>query len=189
VAMLESWSEKCHVFDRVVESGAALAVGRTEPPSTSGELRGTLRTIELALKPLPTVGEIEAKLRTCTDRALGERLWRQRGVRRMVGDGSEMALPVWMWQIGEAFVIAGPSEAYSALQIELRRRFPGRPIAVLNVTNGYVGYLPPRAHYKRDQYSVWVSPFAAGGLEALIEAAGDLIAHALGAPRVVLGGS
>ena len=47
------------------------------------------------------------------------------------------------------------------------------PVAVLNVTNGYAGYLPPRDHYTRNQYSVWVTPFAAGSLEQLIASARD----------------
>jgi len=171
LSVLESWSEASMVFDRVVESGAALAVFRPEPPATSGELRADLRPIELALKPLPSLAEIEEKWRNCTDRTLRERLWRQRGIRKTVGDGTTAAMPLWTWRIGEALIIAQPNEAYSQLQSELRHRFRPRPVIVLNVTNGYAGYLPPRTHYTRDQYSVWQSPFAAGALENVIETA------------------
>lgn len=182
LSVLEGWPDGSQVFDRVVESGAALAVTRVSSVADRADAGAVVRRVELALKPLPSVAEIEARMGDCTDRAMSERLWRQRGVRRMVGDGLTMPLPLWIWRMGETFVVAGPGEAYSALQIDLRRRFPGRPIVVLNVTNGYAGYLPPSSHYTRDQYTVWQSPFASGGLETVIRAAGDFIARAIEDP-------
>jgi hypothetical protein len=65
------------------------------------------------------------------------------------------------------------------LQIELRRRFAGRAIVILNLTNGAAGYLPPQSHYGRDQYSVWQTPFAAGALEQVLETASAGIERAL----------
>ena len=47
---------------------------------------------------------------------------------------------------------------------------------MLNIVNGYRGYLPPIDHYSRDQYSVDRTPFAPGGLELLITEARDLLA-------------
>ena len=171
LSVLESWSEANLVFERVVESGAALATFRAEAPATSTALQAELRPVDLALKPLPSLKEIEEKWRNCSDRALRERLWRQRGIRKTVGDGTSSAMPLWVWRVGEALILAQPNEAYSQLQTDLRHRFRPRAVIVLNVTNGHVGYLPPQNHYTRDQYSVWQTPFAAGGLEQVIEAA------------------
>lgn len=42
---------------------------------------------------------------------------------------------------------------------------------MLNIGNGYLGYLPSRELYERNICSVWQTPFARGGLEELIEAA------------------
>jgi hypothetical protein len=41
----------------------------------------------------------------------------------------------------------------------------------MNLTNGWAGYLPPRELYDRDVYQVWQTPFAAGGLELMMDAA------------------
>jgi len=50
---------------------------------------------------------------------------------------------------------------------------------VLNVTNGYAGYLAPQEHAGRDQYTVWQSPFTPGALETLIHAAEAGLVQAL----------
>jgi hypothetical protein len=84
-------------------------------------------------------------------------------------------IPLWVWQLGDAVAVAQPNEAYSYFQQELRQRYPGRAVAVLNVANGHIGYLPPRDHYSRDEYSVWQTPFAAGGLEVLTATAASTI--------------
>jgi hypothetical protein len=171
LGVCEAWPDPLLVLDQVVESGAPLGIAHAHPPPESGAMRASLTPVVLGLKSLDSLATIEAALLHSQDRALRERLWRKRAVRRIVGDGSSAAMPLWVWRWGEAAIVAQPNEAYSPLQIELRRRFAPRPIVVLNVTNGYAGYLPPRDHYSRDQYSVWQTPFAAGGLEQLIAAA------------------
>ncbi len=103
-------------------------------------------------------------------------------MRRIVGEGASLDLPLWIWRVGEACVVASPGEAYSQLQTALRQHFPGRPIVVLNVTNGYAGYLPPRNHADRDQYSVWQSPYPPGALETLIDAAVLRVEQVLNGP-------
>jgi len=165
LSVLESWPDALLVYDGVVESGAPSGTFHVERARTSGELAAFIRPIDLPLKPMPTVAEIYAEWEKCTDRAVRERLWRKIGIRRIVGDGSTSPTPVWVWRLGEALIFAQPTEAYSSYQIDLRRRFGPRPVAVLNVTNGYAAYWPPRDQYTRDQYSVWVTPFAAGCLE------------------------
>lgn len=171
LSVLESWPDLLLGLGSIVESGAPLGIARPQPVLESRVLRAAMRTTELSLKALPSIAAIEADLARATDRAQRERLWRQRAVRRIVGDGASSAQPLWLWRIGDALVVAHPNEAYSQLQHELRRRFAPRAVVVLNVTNGYAGYLPPRDHYSRNQYSVWVTPFAAGSLEQLTDEA------------------
>jgi hypothetical protein len=180
LAVMEGWSEACLTFDGVVESGASSALFSVKPPRLSGELRASLHKIELPLKHLPTLAEIEKDLERCTDRALRERLMRKRGIRRNVGDGVTSPMPLWAWRIGEALLVAHPNEAYSSFQVELRARFQPRAVAVLNVTNGpYNTYLTPKDHYSRDEYEVWVTPYAEGCLEKVtaetMSFAGDLL--------------
>ncbi len=156
----------------VVESGAPLATWRREVRAPSGRLEARLLEVELPLKPLPSIEEIDAELARCEDRVQAERLRRKRRVRRIVGGGSTVRVPVWAWRVGEGFILGQPNEAYSQLQRELRRRQAARPVAVMNLVNGSIGYLPPEGLYGRDLYQVWQTPFERGSLERLVEACG-----------------
>ena len=80
-------------------------------------------------------------------------------------------MPIWLWRLGEALLVALPNEAYSVLQVELRRRFAGTPLLVLGITNGTLGYLSPRESYGSGRYQEQQSPYRAGCLEETIEAA------------------
>ena len=171
LGILESWPDALRTYAEVVESGAPIGTTSRVPPLDSTVLEARLDAVTFPLKPLESVAEIDRQLASCSDRAMRERLWRKRAVRRTVGDGKTTDLPLWSWRLGEALLVAQPNEAYSAFQIDLRRRMGQRPLVVLNVTNGYAGYLPPESHYLRNQYSVWQTPFAAGGLERLTNVA------------------
>jgi hypothetical protein len=47
----------------------------------------------------------------------------------------------------------------------LRKQYPKRAVAVLNLVNGCAGYLPPRGLFAMKTYQVNVSLFAEGCLE------------------------
>ena len=165
----------------VVESGAPLATWASEDVVASNRLTAGQLAIEIPLKAsLPALAEIEARLATSKQTFMIERLRRQRQLRRAIGDGASAHMTFWVWRMGDALLVAHPNEAYSHLQIELRRRFPGRAIVVLNVTNGSYAYLPPRATYELDQYQVWQTPFAAGCLEQTVEACARAISEVMG---------
>ncbi len=167
-------------FAGVVESGAPLAVWTHEPAEPCSQALQALQIkVQLQLKDLPTVAEIEAQLRACTDRTLAERLVRKLNVRRAVGDGSHYELVVQAWRLGDAVLVGSSAEAYSILQRELRRRFPDNAIICMNLINGSAGYLPPRELYDADLYQVWQTPFDRGSLELVIEAMAQAISHVL----------
>jgi hypothetical protein len=161
----------------VVESGAPLATWRRVPRPASSSLASLSIEVEMPLQPMPTFAELEAKLKAETDRVQSERLRRKMRVRKLVGDGSTTRVPLWVWRAGDGFFVAHPCEAYSRLQTELRARFPSHPIAVLNLVNGSIGYLPPRELYGQDLYQIWQSPFDRGSLERLVAAASDAISR------------
>lgn len=165
--------QKHLVMDGVVESGAPLAVWREAPiKNTPSCLLKKMIPIHLPLKDLPSLESIQAELDTCTDLVMRERLLRKYGVRQAVEQGS---VPLWVWRLGNAFLVGQPNEAYSLFQTALREQFPEYAIAVINVVNGHIGYLPESHFYGEDMYTVWQTPFAEGSLELLTEEAARAI--------------
>ena len=158
-------------FSSVVESGAPLAVWKQTTYQPSSQLSAEMVEVPFNLKPLPSLMEIEQQYRDCEDRVMKERLSRKRGIRKAVGDGQVAQMPLWVWQVGDSFLIGQPNEAYSQFQEQLRRQLSPKAIAVMNIVNGSVGYLPPRELYGKDIYQEWQTPFAAGSLELLIKTA------------------
>jgi hypothetical protein len=165
------------VFERAVESGAPLAAWTHRPHAAARTLRAAVCTVELPLREWPSAAQLEREFAACTDRALAERLRRKRQLRRALGDGATYPLPVWVWQIGDAVVAGCMLEAYSALQQELRRRFPQKTIAYMNLVNGSIGYAPPAELYGEDIYQVWQTPFERGCMEQLLETVANEIAR------------
>ncbi|MEA2734104.1 MAG: hypothetical protein QOE14_555 [Humisphaera sp.] len=164
-------------YQGIVESGAPLAVWRQQETPVSSTVSARRILVPLPLKPLPSIAEIEAEWRQCNDPVLKERLWRKRGVRKVVGDGTMAQMPLWIWRIGDALLAGQPNETYSRFQIDLRCTFHPRAMAVMNIVNGSAGYLPPAELYDKDIYQVWQSPYERGGLERLIATAEQSIAE------------
>ena len=87
--------------------------------------------------------------------------------------------PAWALLPVGALVLPSVAFAVGGLRIEpstQARVIAPRTLAVLNLSNGSCGYLAPAALYAEDIYAVWQSPFAAGGLEALVERATTVLA-------------
>jgi hypothetical protein len=165
------------VFDRVVESGAALAVWRREPGPTNPliqSLAAKRRTVDVPLKDWPSAAELAAQFAACTDRPIAERLRRKLRIREALGDGATFPLEIWGWRIGEALLLGTLAEAYSSIQRNVRAAFPDRAVVWLNLVNGSIGYLPPAPLYDVEVYQVWQTPFDRGSLELLEAAAIDL---------------
>jgi len=160
---------QCMEITGVVESGAPLAIWEAKPYQLPATLDARLTEVELPLKPeWQSETEEERQWAASGEPALLERLRRRRRIRIALGGQPYAKIPLWTWRIGDTFLMATPTEAYSNLQTELRAAFPQTAIAVLDVTNGWWGYLPPADTYTTDRYSVWQTPFAQGSLEILI---------------------
>jgi hypothetical protein len=111
--------------------------------------------------------------------AMIERMTRQLTRLGALPAGPEIALPVWLWRIGDAFWVAVEAEHYQRLQQALRGRFPDRPIVVLTLANGSrPSYLPIAEVYDTGVYPETIAVVARGSLERLIEEIGERIAGA-----------
>ena len=86
-------------------------------------------------------------------------------------------MPLWIWRLGGALLVAVPNEPYSVFQVELRRRFEGTPLLVLETTNRAMGYLSPEETYGTGRYQEQQSPFAPGCLEQTMEVAASTLAE------------
>jgi hypothetical protein len=158
-------------YKGVVESSTALALWQRSSVAPSFVLMAEMIEVDLPLKPLATLAEIEQEWRDCTDPVLKERLWRKRAVRKAVGDGTVSTTPLWVWRLGNSVLIGQPNETYSEFQEVLRRELSPSAIAVMNVVNGHVGYLPSKKWFGKNVYAVTQTPFASGALELLTEVA------------------
>lgn len=154
-------------YQGTVESGAPLAVWEPARVTVTESLVALDEQVDLPLKDWPTADELEQQRQNCEDRALSERLRRKRDIRRGLGDGREFTLPLTIWKIGDAVLVASCCEAYSTLQQTLRAEFPGQTILCMNLVNGSLGYLPPAELYEQDIYPVWQTPFDHGSLEKM----------------------
>lgn len=170
-------------FDRVVESGASLAVWEHQQAAPTSACRSVCEQVEVPVKNWPTAEELEQKRQACEDRVLTERLRRKRDIRIDLGDGATYPLPVYVWKLGAAFLVGTMGEAYSVLQQELRSRFPDSTIVCMNLINGSVGYMPPEEMYDKDIYQVWQTPFDRGTLELVIEKISSVIKRQLESER------
>ncbi|WP_136041791.1 MULTISPECIES: hypothetical protein [unclassified Microbacterium] len=157
-------------LEGVVESGAPLAIWAGQAARGGEGAAGSVTSVELPLRDLPTLDELAEEWKDIDPRSREERLGRARNLRDGYIDGPTVQHPVWAWRLGDAVILGHPGEAYSRLQTTLRVRFPETPIVVMNLTNGpgFV-YLPTRDAYERGAYQAWQTPLAPGALDLLVE--------------------
>lgn len=156
-------------FEGALLSGAPLALWKERPMRFGSNIKSKVFEVSVPFKELPAEEEIEREYQSCEDRVMKDRLWRKLNTRRSIDDRTGMKIPVWIWKLGDAFLVAQPNEAYSEYQQVVRSLFPRETIIFINMANGYLGYLPPADLYEHDMYAVWQTPYAAGSLETLIE--------------------
>jgi hypothetical protein len=167
---------KQFVYQGVEESGTPLGVWKLEDkPAVDTKLMGRMVTTRLPLAKLPTREEIQADLKTATERFAIERLERSLARRNLVGDGNDYGFFFTVWRLGEAFIVSTPAEAYSKFQIDLRARFPDTAVAVLNATDGSTSYLPLAESFNRDVYQSRIAIYGPGSLERVTDMAAETV--------------
>jgi hypothetical protein len=164
----------------IEESGTALGVWRSAPKAAvSATLAAELVPLRLPLKQLPSRDSIVARLQAATQAYERERLERMLAMKERLGDETMGTLPVTVWRVGEALLVATSGEPYSRFQVALRGRFARTAVAVMNLTNGANSYLPEAGAYQLDVYPVRVTEYAPGCLEQAIEQATSIMQRLL----------
>jgi hypothetical protein len=163
------------VYQGLVVSGADLGTWGYMPLDADAlaacaKLHAETVEVELTLRepPDPT---LPAKLAAATEHHEREKLLRKILLQEALGSDPQYTMPIWIWRLGQAALVAIPNEPYVVFQQRLRQRFVGTPLLVLGVTNGTAGYLTPQELYGQGIYQERQSPFAIGCLEATIAAA------------------
>jgi len=127
--------------------------------------------------------EADARGDTLAARDLGARAERARrwlGRMQDLPQGGTYRMRCWVYRLGDAFWVASGGEPYSALQVELRRRFPQHPILCSPLAGDMqVAYLLSAERYGRGLYQEEPSILAPGCLEQLT---GALAGHSLRNP-------
>jgi hypothetical protein len=109
-----------------------------------------------------------ARARDC--RAQAERMTRELSRIRSLPPGKCFPVSATVFRLGDAFWLFLPGEYYNLLQRSLRERFPGHPIIVSTVTDGWLpGYVPTAETYGRGIYQESIAVVAPGSLERLID--------------------
>ncbi|HEY6483357.1 MAG TPA: hypothetical protein VIY54_07505 [Steroidobacteraceae bacterium] len=163
----------------IEESGTKLAVWRERPFAANCAVEARQVTVPLAVVDMPSKEELQRAIADATQEYVRERLRRKLGLRETVGDGQASDFRFLVWRLGDAFLVALPAEAHSSFQMQLRSRFPAQQIAVLNIANGYLSYVPPREDYTRNTYQAQVAIYKSGAAECILSAAGATIATLL----------
>jgi hypothetical protein len=166
----------------IEESGAKLAMWRERSATPSVVIRARRETVALEFVDMPTRAELQQAIASSNEEFMRERLRRKMGLRAVMDDAGKADFPYWVWQLGDAFFVALPAEAHSPFQIGLRERFPHHSLAVLNIANGYLSYLPPREGYSLNTYQAQVAIYKPGAAERLLEAVCRTIEDMLGEP-------
>lgn len=103
-------------------------------------------------------------------RALAERQRRSLGRLKSMPSGDCFPLTTVVWRMGDAIWLAVQGEPYSLLQRRIRENFPGTPIVVSTISNGWgPSYIPPRETYGKGIYQESIAWLAPGSLETLID--------------------
>ena len=162
LATLEAMLPSGHMlaFERVVESGAPLAVWRPIPFDVSTKVMSRSRKLSLPTKDWPPIAELEGQMATCTDRFAQERLFRKLQMVRAMDDSGHMPSTIWVWRLGKTLFVGHQNEAYSVFQQTLREAFPDYGVVAMNCANySAVGYLVPEELADEDLYTAWQTPF------------------------------
>ena len=162
-------------FKGVKESGTSLGCWGYVAQDLSTALEATQIVIDLTLrKKMTEPAELIECLEESDEATINERLERHY-FRQKLTAGSDGGVPLWVWRLGDVFLVGTPSEPHSPLQVQLRKRFPNRAVIVMSLVNGSLNYLPPAEDYRTHSYETKVAMFESGCLEKTRDACIDVM--------------
>ena len=188
----QQWS-----YRQPVISGATIGDWQWSSPAT--ERLESLRifdsrtvTIPLPFRQLPSKDELDSGIadwlikqqqsESASDieavreaRARIERMRRLQRLAEATPANATVDFDICLWRLGEGVLIMVGGEPYQQLQVNLRRRFPGTSLVVVELCNQPHSYLLPKDRYGIGLYQEEVCVLAAGCLEAVEEATANAL--------------
>jgi hypothetical protein len=182
-------------FDRVLESGAPLAVYHHDlGDEPDGAVCVAGAEVTLPVRPFPSRRDGEAIAASARDelarvRAAGEaddvirdatmrakRAAQQAAHARLTDGRAEVSVELQAIRIGGAALLGAPMEVFGQIGAEIAERSPFAWTAVSGYTNGSTGYLPTAEAFDEGGYEVeMASPYAREAGAAFAVAAGQLL--------------
>ncbi|MDP6776411.1 MAG: neutral/alkaline non-lysosomal ceramidase N-terminal domain-containing protein [Candidatus Latescibacteria bacterium] len=140
-------------------SGIARAAAAAAEGMSFDDLSGLRAHSELIAVPLadaPDLDSLKEKAKDSGGPGYGA-AWAQDQIRmREAGDPAQTEIDVEFqgFQIGDLYVICFPGQMFGTWGLELRDRWPGGRLVIVNQANAHAGYFPSRVGYERGGYEV-----------------------------------
>jgi len=96
---------------------------------------------------------------------------------------------VQAFRLGDAYVVAQPSELFSSLALDLRRRWQHEDLMIVGYANDGIGYMPDAHDLARGTYAATQSPKFTGQFPFVPESGERLVEGMLAALEATLSGS
>jgi len=102
-------------------------------------------------------------------------------IQRLAQASPETKAPVQILRIGDVCIGSTPTETFAETGIEFRKRSPFANSFMVELANGYYGYMPTPRHFELGGYETWpgtnnLEPQASVKMmDALLEMAGELV--------------
>jgi hypothetical protein len=121
-------------------------------------LGGQLQLIELGVRhPSPELLERSKKIVAGANGKLErlQQIYAER-VLRMNEYPATMNFPVQALRVGDLGIAGLPNEIFCETGLELKKRSPFKPSFLIEIANGYYGYLPTPEQHKLGGYETWL---------------------------------
>src|SRR5690606_21795879 len=76
-------------------------------------------------------------------------------IQRLAAASPETKLPAQLFRIGEVCIGTTPCETFAEMGLEFRERSPFAKSFLIELANGYLGYLPTPRHFALGGYETW----------------------------------
>lgn len=133
-------------------------------------------TLTIPLRPWP--GDFEPETRTPAGAMRDYYLDNRAQWDRILAEQSPTEVRLNVLRLGDAAICTNPAELYVEHGLAIKARSPARITMIGELTDGYCGYVPTQAAFRRGGYSTWTAPTS-----KLARDAGDQI---VGATSVML---